>query len=71
MEVGRLPRQSPLSGDLQLQLRGTEKEWRELEAMLGRPGPPRPPIKLDAPVRRHGTVTRSSGAYVTKVIVPR
>jgi hypothetical protein len=55
---------------LQAQLRGTEKRWAELHALLGKrlPGPP---VRLDAPVRRYGSATRSPGAYVTKVITPR
>jgi hypothetical protein len=52
------------------ELRGTQKRWEELHLLLGKriPGPP---VKLDAPVRRYGSATRSPGGYVTKVIVPR
>jgi hypothetical protein len=51
-------------------LRGTEKRWTELCILLRKPLPG-PPVKLDVPVRRHGTATRSPGPYVTKVITPR
>jgi hypothetical protein len=45
---------------LRMQLRSTEREWAEIQAMLGRPHPVKP-VKLGTPVRRSGTATRAAG----------
>jgi hypothetical protein len=57
--------------NLQLQLRGTETEYRELEAMLGRPYPAKP-VKLGTPVRRSGTTIRAAcPGYLTRAMSSR
>jgi hypothetical protein len=56
--------------NLQLQLRGTEREWSELEAMLGRPYPVKP-VKLNVPARRSGTTIRSPAPYLTRAMSSR
>src|SRR5688500_8659128 len=56
---------------LQMQLRGTEREWAELSALLGEPAS-RPPVKLAVtpraqPVQLRCTATRSARpGYWTK-----
>jgi hypothetical protein len=54
----------------EIALRSTEKRWQELCLLLGQPLP-RPPVKLDAPVRRQGATTRSPGSYVNRMITSR
>jgi hypothetical protein len=52
-------------------LRGTERRWAELCIMLRKPLPG-PPVKLDAPVRRRSTTTRSAGpVYLTRTMGAR
>jgi hypothetical protein len=56
---------------LELELRGTEREWSELEAMLGRPYPIKP-VKIGTPVRRAGTATRAvDPVYLTRTMSSR
>jgi hypothetical protein len=57
--------------DLQVRLRSTEREWSELEAMLGRPYPTKP-VKLGTPVRPRSTTTiRAPGPYLTRAMSSR
>jgi hypothetical protein len=56
--------------DLEQRLRGTEKEWAELEGMLGRPRP-LPPVKYGTPARPRGTPIRAPGPYLTRVMGSR
>ncbi|MCE3248553.1 MAG: hypothetical protein K0R41_2378 [Geminicoccaceae bacterium] len=56
---------------LQLQLRSTEREWRELEGLLGRPHPAKP-VKLDAPARPRSATIRSAGpVYLNRALGSR
>jgi hypothetical protein len=61
---------------LQIQLRSTEREWAEIEAMLGRPRPLPPvkygPVKISAPVKISTPArSRTPGPYLNRMISSR